>query len=85
MHHLSEHINQDIAMIRTQQSIKLNTGAKEIQQLNLDVFYLFLYYPILRKTIPLSIHTARALVHLNVHSCTFQTLQTYQKLHLLIC
>ena len=35
-HHLQKHINQDIkgdkAKIRTQQYIKLNTGAKEIQQ-----------------------------------------------------
>ena len=34
MHHLLEHINQDIkrdkAKVRTQQLIKLNTGAKEI-------------------------------------------------------
>ena len=38
MHHLIEHMNQDIkrdkAKIRTQQYIKLNTGAKEIQQAN---------------------------------------------------
>ena len=38
MHHLLQHINQDIkgdkAKIRTQQYIKLNTGAKEIQQVN---------------------------------------------------
>ena len=36
MHHLREHINQGIkgdkAKIRTQQKIKQNTGAKEIQQ-----------------------------------------------------
>ena len=40
MHHLQKHIDQDIkkgdkAKIRTQQYIKLNTGAKEIQQVNL--------------------------------------------------
>ena len=38
MHHLQKHINQDIkkdkAKKRTQQVIKLNTGAKEIQQVN---------------------------------------------------
>ena len=38
MPHLLEHINQDIkgdkAKIRTQLFIKLNTGAKEIQQVN---------------------------------------------------
>ena len=38
MHHLLEHINQyikgDKAKIRTQQYIKLNTGAKEIQKVN---------------------------------------------------
>ena len=38
MHHLLEHINQDIkgdnAKIRTQQYIKLNTEAKEIQLVN---------------------------------------------------
>ena len=38
MHHLLEHINPDKkgdkAKIRTQQYIKLNTGAKEIQQVN---------------------------------------------------
>ena len=39
MHHLLEHINQDIKRryskdIRTQQYIKLNTRAKEIQQVN---------------------------------------------------
>ena len=38
MHHLLEHINRDIkggtAKIRTQQYIKLKTGAKEIQQVN---------------------------------------------------
>ena len=38
MHHLLEHINQHIkidnAKIRTQQYIKLNTGAKEIQRVN---------------------------------------------------
>ena len=38
MHHLLEHINQDIkgdkAKIRSQQYIKLNTGAKEIKQVN---------------------------------------------------
>ena len=38
MHHLLEHINQDIkrdeAKIRSQQYIKLNTGAKEMQQVN---------------------------------------------------
>ena len=38
MHLLLKHINQDIkgdkAKIRTQQLIKLNTGAKEIQQVN---------------------------------------------------
>ena len=36
MHHLLEHINQDIkrdkAKERTKQYIKLNTGVKEIQQ-----------------------------------------------------
>ena len=39
MHHLLEHINQDKkkgdkVKIRTQQCIKLNTGAKEMQQVN---------------------------------------------------
>ena len=34
MHHFLEHINQDKAKLRTQQLIKLNTGAKEIQQVN---------------------------------------------------
>ena len=38
MHHLLEHINQDIkgdkAKKRAQQLMKLNTGAKEIQQVN---------------------------------------------------
>ena len=38
MHHLLEHINQDkkgdTAKIRTQQYIKLNTWAKEIQKAN---------------------------------------------------
>ena len=38
MHHLLNHIIKvkqgDKAKIRTQQSIKLNTGAKEIQQVN---------------------------------------------------
>ena len=38
MHDLLEHINQDVkgdkAKIKTQQYIKLNTGAKEIQQLS---------------------------------------------------
>ena len=39
MYHLLKHTNQDIyqgdkAKIRTQQQIKLNTGAKEIQQVN---------------------------------------------------
>ena len=38
MHHFLEKINQDIkgakAKIRTEQCIKLNTGAKEIQQVN---------------------------------------------------
>ena len=38
MHHLLEHINQDKkgdkAKIRTQQCIKMNTGAKEIKQVN---------------------------------------------------
>ena len=38
MHHLLEHTNQvikgDKAKIMTQQYIKLNTGAKEIQQVN---------------------------------------------------
>ena len=38
MHHLLEHINQDIkgdkAKKRTKQLMKLNTGAKEIQQVN---------------------------------------------------
>ena len=37
MHHLLEHIRQDIkgdkAKLRTKQYIKLNTGANEIQQL----------------------------------------------------
>ena len=38
MHHLIEHINKkgDKAKIRTQQSIKLNTGVNEIQQTNPD-------------------------------------------------
>ena len=40
MHHFLEYINQDIkkenpkAKLRTQQYMKLNTGAKEIQQVN---------------------------------------------------
>ena len=34
MHHLLEHINQDKATIKTQKCIKLNTGAKETQQVN---------------------------------------------------
>ena len=38
MHHILEHIDLDIkgdkANIRTQQYIKLNSGAKEIQQVN---------------------------------------------------
>ena len=38
MHHLLKHINKDKqwdkAKIRTQQWIKLNSGAKEIQQAN---------------------------------------------------
>ena len=40
MHHILEHINQDIkgdkAKIRTQQYIKLNNGAKEVQKVNLS-------------------------------------------------
>ena len=43
MHHLLEHINQDIkgdkAKIRTQQYIKLNTRAKEIPQAKIIIEY----------------------------------------------
>ena len=51
MRHLLEHINQDIKreikqVIRTRQYTKLNTGAKEIQQVNPcepDRLFVFVY------------------------------------------